>query len=130
MTQEALSLTDQERARIKKLREAGHSYRSIAQETGISIGAVKMFFQRHKEGSIAVSRCEQCHKPLRQDIIRAGRRFCSDLCRVNWWSAHPEKIEGHGYQCQTCGKRFFSRKPAKFCSRACFYASRKKGEQA
>lgn len=40
MTQEVLSLTDQEKARIKKLREAGYSCRSIAQETGISIGSV------------------------------------------------------------------------------------------
>ena len=121
-------MTDQEKMRVADLRSAGHSYQAIADETGISLGSIKMYFKRSKETIAAVPRCEQCHEPLRQDIFRT-RRFCSDICRVQWWSAHPERIKGHRYQCQCCGKEFCSRKPRKYCSRVCFYGSRKGGGQ-
>lgn len=120
-------MTDQEKLRIQDLRTAGHSYQAIADETGISIGSIKMYFKRSKEAVMAPPRCEQCHKPLRQDVVRERRRFCCDACRVRWWSAHPDQMKGHCYKCQCCGKEFHSRKPGKYCSRACFYDSRKGG---
>ena len=119
-------MTSQEKQRISELRSTGLSYQAIADETGINLGAIKMFFKRGKEANVQVPRCEQCHKPLRQDIARQ-RRFCSDICRVKWWSTHPEQIKGHRFICQTCRKTFYSRKPGKYCSRACYYASRKAG---
>ena len=118
-------MTDLEKQHISELREKGFSYQSIADETGISLGSIKMFFQRKKEPSATIPRCEQCSKPLRQDIVRIGRRFCSDICRVNWWTAHPRKQRDHSCTCPSCGKIFFSRKPRKFCSRACYYVSRR-----
>ena len=118
-------MTDQEKQRVSDLRLAGRSYQAIADETGISLGSIKMYFKRSKE-TVSAPRCEQCRKLLRQDILRT-RRFCSDICRVQWWSAHPDRIKDHRYQCRCCGKEFCSRKPRKFCSRACFYASRKGG---
>ena len=120
-------MTNQEKQRISELRTAGLSYQAIADETGISLGSVKMFFKRVKEAESPVQRCEQCHQLLRQDIVRRNRRFCSDACRVRWWTEHPERIVDHRYVCPKCGKEFHSRKPRTYCSRACFYASRKGG---
>ena len=116
-------MTDLEKKHISELREKGASYQSIADATGISLGSIKMYFQRKKEPSAVVPRCEQCAKPLRQDIIRVGRRFCSDTCRLKWWSTHPQKMSSHHYRCMSCGKEFYSRKHGKYCSRACYYAS-------
>ena len=70
----------------------GLTYKEIADETGIAFGTVKMFFQRLKDQP-AVPRCEQCHRTLRQDVTRAGRRFCSDKCRAKWWETHPDKTK-------------------------------------
>ncbi len=119
-------MTNQEKQRINDLRKAGLSYQAIADETGISLGSIKMYFKRSKE-VIPVPRCDQCHKPLRQDLVRANRRFCSDTCRRRWWIAHPEAMKGHRFTCLFCGKDFYSRKPGKYCSRSCYYASRKGG---
>ena len=121
-------MTDQERTRIKELRASGMSYKAIADETGTSLGSIKMFFKRDKEDETPVPRCEQCHRLLRVDVVRSQRRFCSDACRVKWWSDHPERMEGHRFKCLRCGKLFYSRKPAKYCSRACYYVSRRGGE--
>ena len=42
-------MTDQDKRRITDRRNAGRSYQAIADETGISLGSVKMFFKRSKE---------------------------------------------------------------------------------
>ncbi len=118
-----------EKNRIQELRDGGLTYREIADETGIAFGTVKMFFQRLKD-SPAVPRCEQCHRTLRQDVTRAGRRFCSDKCRAKWWETHPDKTksaEQHRFTCAMCGKVFFSKKSGKYCTRDCYYASLKGG---
>ena len=115
-------MTDQEKLSIIALRNAGLTYQAIADETGISLGSIKMFFMR---GS-PVPLCEQCHKPLRQDLVRKNRRFCSDVCRVQWWTEHPKRTSC--CTCKHCGKQFYSRKPRTYCSRSCFYADRKGGD--
>ena len=84
-----------DKKRIQELREAGLTYKEIADETGIAFGTVKMFFQRQKDKP-AVQRCEQCRRPLRQDVFRTSRRFCSDTCRAKWWETHPEKLSQPG----------------------------------
>ena len=114
---------------IQELRNAGLTYKEISDETGIAFGTVKMFFQRLKDQP-AAPRCEQCHRTLRQDVSRVGRRFCSDKCRIQWWSAHPDKMGSNGkhkFICTGCGKTVISRRPGKYCSRACYQASRKGG---
>ena len=118
-----------DKKRIQELREAGLTYKEIADETGIAFGTVKMFFQRQKDKP-AVQRCEQCRRPLRQDVSRAGRRFCSDKCRIQWWTAHPDSMSSnakHNFTCAGCGKTVISRRPGKYCTRACYQASRKGG---
>lgn len=118
-----------EKKRIQGLREAGLTYREIADVTGIAFGTVKMLFQRLKDIP-TVPRCEQCHRPLRQDVSRAGRRFCSDKCRITWWTAHPDRMSSnakHSFTCAGCGKTVISRRPGKYCSRACYQASRRGG---
>ena len=103
-------MTTQEKLQIQALRAAGLSYQAIADKTGMTLGSIKMYFKRHS-GSPAQPCCEQCHKPLRQDLIRA-RRFCSDACRYRWRAEHPR----NSFTCLCCGKTFSSRKPRKYCS--------------
>ena len=118
-------MTDQQKQHIINLRAEGKQYKEIAEELGLSLGCVKVFMSRRKEREKS-PRCEQCGKVLRKDIIRPARRFCSAICRVNWWTEHPEQMkEEHSFRCRLCGKDFYSRKPKKFCSRTCYYASRR-----
>ena len=124
-----LYMTIQEKQRVTVLRSAGLSYQVIADKTGISLGAIKMYFKRAKKEETPAPRCEQCQKPLRQDIVRPNRRFCSDICRVRWWTEHPKRIVDHRYTCKCCGKEFYSRIARTFCSRPCFYAYRRGGGQ-
>ena len=125
-------MTEAEKRHVTDLRVAGRSYQEIADETGLSLGAIKMYFMRCKEIP-PVQRCEQCHKALRRDVIRCGRRFCSDKCRVKWWSLHPDRMKEkgkHRFTCENCGRQFFSRKPGKYCSRSCYNTSRRRGGKA
>ncbi len=118
-------MTDQQKQRIINLRAEGKQYKEIADELGLSLGCVKMFYSRLKDRQ-RNPRCEQCGKILRKDLIRPTRRFCSDICRVKWWAEHPEEMkEEHKFKCELCGRNFYSRKIRKFCSRACYYASRR-----
>ena len=125
-------MTRQEQARITALRLAGHSYQSIADETGIKLSTVKMYLLRQKEPSDSL-RCELCGKKLRQDITRKARRFCSDKCRIKWWTRHSDELTSssrYGFCCPVCGLSASSRKPRKYCSRACYFLFRKGGGHA
>lgn len=121
-------MTALEKSRIARLRESGYSYQAIAHETGIPLSSIKMYFARRKPKSKDAT-CPQCHKPLGASLS-PKRRFCSDKCRVKWWAAHPENLgnrDRHWHRCPVCRKEFFAYKPATFCSRACYYQSRRKG---
>ncbi len=80
-----------------------------------------------EHGTIDVRRCAQCKKVLPGEA-RQTQRFCSHKCRNDWWNSHLDQLQSTrqtAYVCQSCGKRFTSHKNAKYCSRACFYASRR-----
>lgn len=118
-------MTDLQKQRIVQMRAEGKQYKEIAEGMGLSLGRVKMFMSRRKVRE-KNPRCEQCGKVLRNKLIRPTRRFCSAICRVNWWTQHPEQMKKeHSFRCEQCGKDFYSRKPKKFCSRTCYYASRR-----
>ena len=102
------------------LKARGLTNQAIAEETGLSTNAIKMYFNRCKNPT---ARCEQCGKPIKMN--RKSRRFCSDACRMGWWAKNTDQLRGHKYRCQQCGKHFSAWKQGKYCSRACYYASRR-----
>lgn len=120
-------MTDLEKNRITDLRESGYSYQAIASETGIPLSSIKMYFARRRPKPKNTT-CLQCKKPLGSSPSLT-RRFCSDKCRVKWWAAHPEHLRNqdcHKHRCPVCRKEFYAYKPATYCSRACYYQSRRK----
>ena len=76
-------------------------------------------------------RCPFCGKKVEQIPHRKQKRFCSEVCRLSWWKANKAIMNTpgeHTVHCRTCGKEFRSyRSTAGYCSRECYYASRRKG---
>lgn len=121
-------MTDKEKKRIAALREQGHTYQQIADETGIGLSTIKMYFIRKKAPDDDMRYCPQCRKPFKKDA-QNKRRFCSDACRSKWWRAHPEQFSQnrqHKFTCPVCGKDFFAYRATKYCSRECYFKSRRK----
>ena len=122
-----IGMTDQEKTRISELRSQGRTYQEIAVETGIGLSAIKMHFKRLKPEE-TVRKCPQCGKML-GDTISKKKHFCSDRYRFKWWVNHLDQFSNSGsyqYYCKVCGRTFFACKPAKYCSRDCYYQSRRK----
>lgn len=120
-------MNDMEKNRVSALRDQGMTYQEISSETGIGLSAIKMHFKRMKP-KISVPTCLQCKKPLGETISKK-KKFCSDRCRCRWWVSHLDQFsnsDSHRYCCKVCGRTFFACKPAKYCSRDCYYHSRRK----
>ena len=118
-------MTEKEKRTILDMRAAGRQYKEISAELGIEVSALKVFMHRQKHKD--VRRCEQCKKVLPKDV-RKTQRFCSHKCRNDWWYSHKGELQGERlttFVCAVCGKGFTSYKQAKYCSRACFYESRR-----
>ena len=122
-------MTEAQKNEAVKMFQAGRSYKEIGEQIGTTPGSVKQFFYRRRKQPVAYI-CEQCHQPIKL-FRNKPHRFCSYACRMKWWLHHPEAYsnkEQHCFCCKVCGKSFYSRRNiASFCSRACYYESRRKG---
>lgn len=146
-------MTDVEKKKIEEMRDAGLSYKQIADETDLSINTVKSFCRRRGNGDVSpvISKaepmetekpvpkkieygsnsevCRYCGKPLFSTSGKRKKKFCSDTCRVRYWSEHrndlPHKIT-YTYRCAHCGKEFtiYGKKSRKYCSTECYFADR------
>lgn len=119
------SMTEKEKRTILDMRAAGKQYKEISAELGIDVSALKVFVHRQKHTD--VRRCAQCKRVLPKDARRT-QRFCSNKSRNDWWNNLQGELQGKrltAFVCTVCGKRFTSYKQAKYCSRACFYTSRR-----
>ena len=120
-------MTNAQKAEALRLRREGRIYKEIGEQTGATTASVKQFFYRNQKYR-QLLRCEQCHQTMVRNESRQ-QRFCSYSCRMRWWSHHPETYsnsESHLYCCKTCGKKFYSRPTASFCSCPCYYESKRK----
>ena len=118
-------MTEKEKKTVLEMRAAGKQYNEISAELGIDVSTLKVFV--HRQMHTDIRRCEQCKKVLPKDA-RKTQRFCSQKCRNGWWYSHQGELQGERlttYVCAVCGKNFSSYKNAKYCSRACFYTSRR-----
>ena len=129
-----IMMTEKEKKTILDMRDAGKSYREISDALGISTSALKTFLSRNRitvaettDAELSVRTCINCRKPLQADARRT-QRFCCEKCRNDWWNHHQEQISDSKrtvYVCDVCRKQFPAYKPARFCSRACYNASRR-----
>lgn len=119
-------MTDNEKSAIQKLRRDGLGYKKIAFMLGAPVNGVKTYCRRHPiEENMQVAFCLMCGAELKHTPHKRERKFCSDKCRMAWWSAHPELIQRKNlqeYVCPYCGIQFSGHKKRRvYCSRA-YYA--------
>ena len=103
-------MRDEQKRQIIALRRDGAGYGSIANQLSLSINTVKSFCRGHSLAAPAAGTvCEQCGKPVIQNLGRKRKRFCCDACRNKWWNAHLELVERkavYTFTCPSCGKEF------------------------
>lgn len=132
-----MNMTTEQEKQIVELRRRGFGYIRIGRALGLSNSTVASYCQRHgiKEGYVQMDRkveiegnyCKQCGIPIVQTPHKRKRKFCSDLCRNEWWKNHKGFINRKKYSrvCKNCGKKFETHYTAIFCSRACYIEWRK-----
>ena len=97
-------MIDSQKHNIIALRQKGMSYGEIANKLEISINTIKSFCRRSLI-ELGKNICKHCGKPVEQNPGRREKKFCSDACRMKWWSAHPEMGKRSvRLVCPVCGK--------------------------
>ena len=89
-------MTNEQKEQIKKLRDSGYGYATIAEALGLTKNQVSAFCRRNslsgntadpdKKETPNVGCCRCCGKPLVQVSGRKEAKFCSDACRNKWWN--------------------------------------------
>lgn len=132
-------MTNGQRERITTLRQGGYGYTTIAKAVGLTKDSVKAYCRAHDLAGVKAKNnarivpelefCRQCGKPLIQIQGRKRKKFCSKICRQQWWSKHPEQIHRkamYSFTCANCGKSFnaYGNANRKYCSHNCYIAAR------
>ena len=128
-----MSITDLQARQIREARSRGDGYKAIAVAVGLSRDTVRNFCKAngldgHADVVASVDRetafaCLHCGKPVAQPRTGRKRKFCSDVCRRAWWSAHPSALQsGASQTCACCGKTFaaFESQHRRYCRHACY----------
>lgn len=131
-------MTQGEKYQIEIFRIQGIGYTEIAKRMDISVNSIKTYCRRHAlggkrgyeaAGSISICACENCGKPVPQNIGRKKKRFCCDKCRNEYWNTHIELVNrkaNYEIVCKNCGKSFISygNKNRKYCCHKCYLEDR------
>ncbi|MBO6204268.1 MAG: RNA polymerase subunit sigma-70 [Selenomonas sp.] len=117
-------MTDMEKREIAQLRGLGMGYGKISRQLDIPLSTVKSYCLRNNVVSGArKSVCMACGRPLGQGDARKGKKFCSDGCRIKWWSHHTYLMKANCV-CVHCGRAFHGRTGRKYCSHQCYIEER------
>lgn len=130
-------MTAIQQEQLTLLRKQKKSYAEIAQITNMTVNTIRVYCHRHgltDEDLKGLCFCEQCGSPIQRSSGKK-KRFCSDVCRMNWWNAHQELVQRKAFYqmtCQCCGKEFLSygNRNRKYCCRSCYIAGRYGKEHA
>lgn len=129
-------MTDNQKQSIREMRGHGLGYKKIAQALDLPVGTVKSICRRKKITATEPtvydeSHCLQCGKSLIQKSKVKRRKFCSEDCRIKWWTAHPCSKNGNtkssrSVVCENCGKTFaaYGNAHRKYCSHSCYVEAR------
>lgn len=137
-------MTDFQAKQIRELRMRGVGYRAIASVVGLSRDIVRNYCKAHDLDGLATDvkinikekmekgeACLSCGRDLKQPATGRKRKFCSDICRREWWIQHSDSIkrkETAYYEliCTYCGKDFkvYGNKNRKYCSHNCYVHDR------
>lgn len=127
-------MTNVQKEKIIVQRQAGSSYKEIAEQLDLSVNTVKSYCQRHELQTYVkvknrVRLCMQCHAEIPQTPKRKAKKFCCDKCRQLWWTAHSNlinRVSIVNHTCPICGKSFqaYQSKQRIYCSRTCYGKSK------
>lgn len=137
-------MTELQARRIQELRMRGAGYRAIGEVLNLTRDAVRNYCKSHglmgygsavrvniKEQIAAQIACQCCGKLLVQSGRGRRRKFCSDKCRREWWSAHQDAIHRNASAlydgvCAFCGQPFtvYGNQHRKYCSHDCYIRAR------
>lgn len=135
-------MTDEQKARIFRMRQKGMSYDAVAEALSLSKNTIKSYCRRNglsgkraktvEIPEASTSFCPNCGKPVRQIPGRKHIRFCSSSCRQKWWNSHLYQVNRkaiYEFTCACCGRPFIAYGNAhrKYCSHACYIKARFKG---
>lgn len=133
-------MTDAQKIQIGNLRAVGLGYKRIAEQMGISENTIKTYCHRHNLGGNAAQTndvnkdaavCLCCGLPVKQNMGRKKKKFCSDKCRNMWWNSNLDKVNRkavYSFECLACKSPFtaYGNSKRKYCCLEC-YAKRNKG---
>ena len=114
---------------VKALRSQGFGYKKIADQIGATRDEVRYACKSFENVSAktaaitdAIAVCQQCGEPLQISETGRPKKFCSDRCRIQYWSAHRDDVNKASSAvyikvCLYCGKSFeaYGHKEAKYC---------------
>ena len=136
---EVLTVTNEQKLQIRKLRKENCSYSNIASTLGVTLSAVKGYCQRNGLAGVravteptpepSVSCCKNCGKEVIQRPGIKEIKFCSGSCRQAWWNDHLDLVSRkavYEYTCACCGKPFsaYGNSHRKYCSHSCYIEER------
>ena len=128
-------MTEEQGLQIRKLREQGMGYRAIASAVNLSRDSVRNYCRsrglagyrieyemnlhdRMQEGRA----CAFCGAELIKESTGRPKRFCSDLCRRNYWKIHRSEMKKkptaiYTLECPYCHEIFeaYGNKKRKYC---------------
>lgn len=107
---------------IIRLRRNGETLQNIATSLGVSLGSVKSFVARNEIRPYTEGYCKQCGEKLTYIEHKKKKVFCSDKCRMKWWSRNGDFT----FSCNYCNVTFTRTRNTKprYCSHACYIADR------
>lgn len=129
-------MTELQRKTVKQLREAGLSYKKIADKTGISHETIKSYVLRHNIVFLDTGKnvCLNCGKQTVSLPGKKHKKFCSRECGLEWWHTHPALLNRkafYSFICPTGGKEFkvYGQKNRKYCSHTCYVHAISRGNK-
>ena len=133
---EVRAMTAEKAKTLSELQQRGWGYKKIAALMNLPVNTVKAYCRRHKAVAPVAEEsqafCRNCGKPISRIPKAKPRQFCSDACRMQFWSSHrdegkPKAI--YRFHCPYCGREFQSigNPHRKYCSRECVANARRKG---
>ena len=134
----AVKITEEISLQIQKMRLKGDGYRAIALALDLSRDMVRYHCRSLNLDGFAPklsceldSVCAYCKKPIKQPETGRKRKYCSEVCRRNWWAANPDSIKRkenavYTLVCDCCKKSFtvYGNKNRRYCSHACYIQER------
>ena len=127
-------MTNEEKQKIRELREKNIGYKRISILLGLNHNTVKSFCQRNNLGGVKVKKdeigiCPYCNKKIKDLGTFKKRRFCSDECKNKRWRMNSDKINKKAYYtitCNHCKEEFksYGNKNRKYCSHKCYIEDR------